>query len=143
MKRILATFSFVFLMFTFGFPLLTSAQDTTPVVSPAGTDPVISPGGTVPVVSPAGTGGTTLHNPLAAKSFSDFIDKLIALLIDVGYVVVVLALVYCGFLFVAAQGKEEKLREARAALLWTVIGGLILLGANVIRDVIQSTAEAL
>ncbi len=52
-------------------------------------------------------------------------------------------LVYVGFLFVAAQGNEEKIRSARSALVWTLIGGLILLGATAISKVIQATANTL
>ena len=48
-------------------------------------------------------------------------------------------LVYVGFLFVAARGNEEKISSARSALVWTVVGGLILLGASAISAVIQAT----
>jgi hypothetical protein len=51
--------------------------------------------------------------------------------------------VYVGFQFVAAQGNEEKLRTARNALIWTIIGGAVLLGAEVIMRVIQATANSL
>ena len=52
-------------------------------------------------------------------------------------------IVYVGFLFVAARGNEEKIRSARDALMWTVIGGLILLGAEAISLVIQATVKTL
>lgn len=52
-------------------------------------------------------------------------------------------LIYVGFLFVKAQGKEEELRDARRALLWTVIGALILLGSQAIAMGIKATVEAL
>jgi hypothetical protein len=52
-------------------------------------------------------------------------------------------IVYVGFLFVAAQGNEEKIRSARSALVWTVIGGLILLGAKAIALVIEQTVSTL
>jgi hypothetical protein len=45
--------------------------------------------------------------------------------------------------FVAAQGNEEKIRSARSALVWTVIGGLILLGAKAIALVIEQTVSTL
>lgn len=64
-------------------------------------------------------------------------------IITLGTIVLVLALVWVGFLFVFAQGAEEKIRDARSALLWTVLGGLLLLGAKAISLVIQSTVEAL
>ena len=63
--------------------------------------------------------------------------------IRIGTIILVLMFVWVGFLFVAARGNEEKLRTARMAFFWTVIGGLIILGAKGIAEVIQSTASTL
>jgi hypothetical protein len=56
---------------------------------------------------------------------------------------VALAIIYCGFLFVFARGNSEKLTHAREALLWTIIGAAILLGALAIATMIQGTITAL
>lgn len=50
---------------------------------------------------------------------------------------------YAGYLFVIAQGNPSKIEEARSALLWAVVGGVIVLGANVIYGVINGTIRAL
>lgn len=63
--------------------------------------------------------------------------------VEIGTIILTLALVYVGFLFVVAQGNEEKLKNARGALMWTVIGGLVLLGAKAIGLAIQATASNL
>jgi hypothetical protein len=52
-------------------------------------------------------------------------------------------LVYVGYLFVVAQGNDTKLSEAKQALLYTVIGALILLGAQAIAIGICQTTSAL
>ncbi len=62
---------------------------------------------------------------------------------QIGTVIIILMLVYVGFLFVTAQGNDSKISEARTALLWTVVGALILLGAQAISLGIQSTVQAL
>lgn len=100
--------------------------------------------------SVSGGGNTTgsapmgLQNPLKnIGSLPDLINALLDAVVDIGIIIVTLALVYIGFLFVAAQGNEEKLRNARAALMWTLIGGLILLGAKAISEVIQATVGKL
>ena len=64
-------------------------------------------------------------------------------IVQIGSILLVLALVWVGFLFVAAQGAEEKIRDARNALMWTILGGLLLLGAEAIARVISATVEAL
>lgn len=98
---------------------------------------------TAPTTPTNPSAGTQLENPLGSATLSGFITTVLVGLGQVGYVLVVLALVYTGFLFIAAQGKEEKIREARQALLYTVIGGVILLGATALYALIQGTVAAL
>lgn len=73
----------------------------------------------------------------------NFLNKILEFVIRIGTVVVILMMVYVGYLFVVAQGKEEKIREARQALLWTVVGALILLGSQAIAKGIEATVKAL
>jgi Type IV secretion system pilin len=69
--------------------------------------------------------------------------NILQFVIEIGSIIVVLMLVYVGYLFVIAQGNPSKLASARSALLWTVIGALILLGAQAIAMGIQATVTAL
>ncbi|HUY62758.1 MAG TPA: hypothetical protein VMV50_03150 [Candidatus Paceibacterota bacterium] len=99
------------------------------------------------------TGGpsVTLTNPLNTGSncsatntcLNVFLMDILQLVIRIGAVVVVVMLVYVGFLFVTAQGNESKLSRAKQALLWTIVGALILLGAEAIAQGIQATVQAL
>lgn len=84
-----------------------------------------------------------LQNPLKAGSITELLNIVLKAVVEIGSILLVLALVWVGFLFVAAQGAEEKIRDARTALMWTVIGGLILLGAEAISQVITATVQAL
>lgn len=103
------------------------------------------------IPNPANTGQVvTLMNPLGNNVCSsngtclmNFLNSILKLVIQIGAVVVVLMLVYVGFLFVVAQGNESKLTTAKNALLWTVIGALVLLGAQAIASGIQATIQAL
>ncbi len=88
-------------------------------------------------------GGGTLLNPLGVDSLEDLLTAVLGAVVQIGSIFLVLALVWVGFLFVFAQGNEEKIKTARQALFWTIIGGLVLLGAQAISMVIQATAEAL
>lgn len=73
----------------------------------------------------------------------NFLNKILEFVIRIGTVVVVLMTVWVGYLFVVAQGKEEKIREARQALLWTIVGALILLGSQAIAVAIKATVQAI
>ena len=87
--------------------------------------------------------GTTLYNPLGTTNVWDVMIKVLSVVIQIGAIVIVFMLVYVGFLFVTAQGDTGKLTTARSALLWTVIGALILLGAQAITIGVCETAKSL
>ena len=100
----------------------------------------------------ANTGtNVTLINPLKGVDCSSgngnclesFLNNILAFVIRIGTIVVILMLVYVGYLFVIAQGEPAKITEARKALLWTVVGALILLGAQAIAIAIKATVKAL
>ena len=86
------------------------------------------------------TGG--LKNPLAVCGLPEFLTEILRGVVRIGTIVLIMMLVYVGFLFVVARGNAEKLQSAKSALVWTVIGGLILLGATSIQMVIQGTVRS-
>jgi hypothetical protein len=118
------------------------------VVNPGGTPgTVVNPGGTPgTVVNPGGTPGSpegALVNPLKANDLGQLIGDLLSYVVKLGTILLTLMLIYVGFLFVMAQGNDEKLKSARSALVWTVVGGLILLGASAISNAVSATVGAL
>jgi hypothetical protein len=86
---------------------------------------------------------TTLQNPLNATSLVQLLQEVLNYVTYIGGIFLVLVLVFVGFQFVMARGNPEAIGKAQRALLWTVIGGLILLGASAIATVIVSTAASL
>ncbi|MFA6076500.1 MAG: pilin [Candidatus Paceibacterota bacterium] len=85
-------------------------------------------------------------NPLGTKgvaSIPAFIQKLLEGVLQIGIPIVALAIIYCGFLFVAARGNSEKLGKAKDALLYTLIGAAILLGSWAIAQMISATVTGL
>jgi hypothetical protein len=84
-----------------------------------------------------------LKNPLQATNLATLISEVLGYVTQIGAIFLTLMLVYVGFQFVAARGNDEKLKSARSALMWTVIGGLLLLGAQAIAVAIAATAQAL
>lgn len=82
-----------------------------------------------------------LANPLKSKSIEEFILKIIDVLLVFALPIIVLYIMYAGYLFVTAQGDSGQISTARSALLWAVVGGVIVLGARVIVAVIQGTIQ--
>ncbi|MBP9760376.1 MAG: hypothetical protein KBD24_03340 [Candidatus Pacebacteria bacterium] len=67
--------------------------------------------------------------------------KILNAVIFILFPIIVLMIVYTGFLFVSAQGNPTKIEEARRALMWTVIGALVLLGSKALAMAICATVK--
>ncbi len=106
---------------------------------PTGTTPS-EPTGTTPSDPCAGK----ICNPIPkVKNLPDLIRILLEGALKLGIPIIALAVIYAGFLFVAARGNEEKLTTAKQTLLYTLIGAAILLGSWAIAQLISETVDAL
>jgi hypothetical protein len=100
---------------------------------------------TVPDPAPGSTDNghfDVLQNPLGAggiQTFTDFIAKILNIIIMIGIPIVVLALIWAGFLYVKAQGDPGAITKAHKALLWTIVGAALLIGSGAIANAIKDT----
>lgn len=85
----------------------------------------------------------SIKNPIGDVTVAGIITKVIGFMVQIGSVAVVLAIVYAGFLFVAAQGNPGEIAKAKTTLFWTIIGAMVLLGAQLIAGVVESTLKEL
>lgn len=96
---------------------------------------------------PPGTPDTpfTFQNPLKAdyNTVESFIGAILDIVVKVGVSLVTLMIIWAGFLFVTAQGSDEKLITARKAFTYAIIGAAIVLGAFVIEKALQGTVDQL
>jgi len=98
-----------------------------------------------PASDPAGNNSsdpTKLESPL--RDGLNTIPGIVTVLVDdivipIAVPLLALAILWTGFLFIQARGKPEKIKEAKTALQWTLIGGAIILGAYVIATALQAT----
>ena len=93
----------------------------------------------VSLINPLGTS----CNPANTDCLGNFLRSILAFVIRIGTVVVILMLVYVGYKFVTARGEPAEITKARTMFLWTVVGALILLGAQVIAVGITATVQSL
>ncbi|MFA7285487.1 MAG: hypothetical protein WC011_01405 [Candidatus Paceibacterota bacterium] len=89
------------------------------------------------------TAAVTIDNPIKANNVQDFVKTILEGIIKIGIPLVAIAIIYSGFLFVTAIGKPDKIKEAKDALLYTVIGAAILLGSWAIAQLISETVLSL
>ena len=84
---------------------------------------------------------TTLVNPITAKTITDFLIKIVDIVLVFMMPLIIFFIMYAGFLFVTARGNESKVTTARSALLYAIIGGVLVLGAHVIIQAICGTVS--
>jgi hypothetical protein len=85
-----------------------------------------------------------LCNPIPnIGSIPILIKTILEGIIKIGIPIIALAIIYSGFLFVFARGNSEQLKKAKSALMYTLIGGAVLLGSWAIAQLISETVLAL
>jgi len=93
--------------------------------------------------APTTGGSVQIQNPLNSNlsTVPAFMAAILDIVVKIGAPIAVLMVVYSGFLFVTARGSDEGLTKAKKALVWTIIGTMILLGAQIIANVISTTID--
>jgi len=122
-KNVFRIVLIIFFSFVSSLPVLSLADSTLP---------------------PNGGSSGKIVNPLPSiNSLDGLIQKILEGVIKIGLPVIALAIIYCGFLFVSARGNPESIKKAKDALIYTLIGAAILLGAWAIALLIKDTVVAL
>ncbi len=96
----------------------------------------------LPVITFAQVG---IENPLKSNphSVQDIFDLVMPKVNAVGAIIATLSFVYNGFLFAKAKGNPKEIETAKAYFTGTVIGVLIILGANIIVAIVNATIDSL
>ncbi len=111
-------------------PILSFAQIVVP-------NPPAPPGGRIQINNPLGGGNNN-------STLDGFVTRILnEVVVPVGAIILVIAIIYTGFLFVTAQGNPEDLKKAKNAFFYTLIGGAVLLGASVLAQLISNTIQSL
>lgn len=84
-----------------------------------------------------------LCNPIKFNSIPEFFEEVLKIAAQIGTVVIILGLVYTGFLFVTARGNQDELTKAKQAFTYTVIGAAIVLGAWAFSVAITNTINTI
>lgn len=96
----------------------------------------------LPVLSLAQTtGGGSFVNPIQYSTIEDLLIAVLNAVVLILFPIIILMLVYCGFAFISARGNPTKIAEARKVFFWTLIGGLIILGAKALALAIAATVK--
>jgi hypothetical protein len=78
-------------------------------------------------------------NPLhkTASDIPSFVAVVLKAIAKLLFPIVVIMILYSGFLFVIARGNVEKIGDAKKALTYALVGGMIVLGAYGLAQIVQ------
>jgi len=82
-----------------------------------------------------------LGNPIQANSILEFINTALDVILQLAVPVAVIFIIWAGFLFVVARGNPEKLKIAKNAILYSLIGVALLFGARYIAAMLTNTLK--
>ena len=91
-----------------------------------------------------GTQGiTNIPNPIQCDKASSCMARIAQIVAQIALPLVVVFIIYSGFLFVSARGNEEQLEKAKSPFFWAVIGAILVVGAYAIATAIENFAKQL
>lgn len=93
--------------------------------------------------NPPCTNSVCIPNPLGDLTLMGLFQTILNVVMIFAVPLVVFFIIFAGFKYVTAQGNPDKISEANKALLYALIGGLLILGANVLIEVISGTVDAI
>lgn len=124
-KKLLLTF----FSYLYSYNLVFAGSATNPDAGGSATNPSVS---------------VKLDNPIKGiDSLPKLVEAILDIVLTIGVPLIALAIIYSGYLFVAAQGNPEALKKAKSTLVYVVIGALILLAAYAIASAIFDSVEAI
>ncbi len=141
-KKITSRFTLTLLFVTVSissFVRLSHAQGDGTSASP----PPFEEGASASVDTP---GSAELINPIGGSgitNISDFIARLLEIVVLIGIPIVAFFIIYTGFKFVTSQGDPKAIEAAKLMLLYTIIGSFLVLGAFVLAEAIGGTIRQL
>lgn len=91
-------------------------------------------------------GASFYQNPITYGGITT-VPQLLLALVDlvflIGVPIIVIFIIYGGFIFVKSGDNESELAKAKTIFMWTLVGALVLLGAKAISLAIQGTIDTL
>lgn len=84
----------------------------------------------------------TLQNPLVVNSLEDLIVAILNIFITLMIPIIVFFIILAGFKYVTAQGNSGQIEEATTTFTYAVIGGVLILAAVAIAEIIKNTVDS-
>jgi hypothetical protein len=83
-----------------------------------------------------------LNNPVKVDSIQGLLEIILRLVIIIATPIVVLFIILAGFKYVTARGDARQVEDATRALTYAIIGGVLIIGAVAIAEIIKNVIDA-
>jgi hypothetical protein len=84
----------------------------------------------------------SLPNFLQVNSIEELLLAILNVLIVIATPIIILFIIYGGFLYVTAQGNPEQIKTATRTLTYAIIGGILIIGATAAAAIIKNMIAA-
>jgi len=84
----------------------------------------------------------TLANPLRVNTITELLAAILNIVIVLAVPIIVFFIIYAGFLYVTAKGNAQQIEQATRSLTYAVIGGVLVLGAVAIAEIISNLVQS-
>lgn len=88
---------------------------------------------------PLTTHAAELYNPLGSRTIPQLIGFFIQALLGISGSIALAMIVYGGFLWLTAGGNPGRIDSGKQTLIWSVLGLLVIFGANILANFVIST----
>jgi TRAP-type C4-dicarboxylate transport system permease small subunit len=82
-----------------------------------------------------------LENPITVESIIDLLSAILTIVMVISVPIIVFFLIYGGFSYVTARGNPEKIKEASRAIMYGVIGAVIIMGSFAIVQIVKNLVD--
>ena len=83
-----------------------------------------------------------LNSPLGFETVEELLLIILNAFIIIATPLIVLYIIYAGFLYVTARGNAEQTKKATTAITYAIIGGVIMLGATALAEILTNIVNA-
>ena len=83
-----------------------------------------------------------VENFIKFDKVEDLLVGILNIFIVIAVPIIILFIIYAGFLYVTARGNAQQIEQATRAFTYAVIGGVIILGAVALSEVIKNVVDA-
>ena len=84
----------------------------------------------------------TLENPLRVGTIEELLVAILNIVIVIAVPFIVFFIIYAGFMYVTAKGNPAKVEQAHNALLYALIGGVLIIGAVAIAQIVGNLVNS-